>query len=55
MRALAQEVTDINASPSSVQKDPNCYPQEGNQTQGALKLQPAFQLNFYLFLKAIYP
>ena len=55
VRALAQEVTDRNSSPSSVREDPKCYPQEGNQTQGAPKLQPAFQLNICLFLKTIYP
>ena len=49
--ALAQEMTDMNSSPSSVQKDPNCYLQEGNETQGAPKLQSTFQLNFCLFLK----
>lgn len=51
MGALAQEMTEMNSSPSSVQKDPNCYFQEGNETQGAPKLQSAFQLNFCLFLK----
>lgn len=49
MRPLTQKVTDISSSPSSVQKDPNCYPQEGNQTQGAPELWPVFQLNFCLF------